>query len=139
MLCPLQEEELLCLLQEVWQYHRVYKSPKRSDQQKTSLKAYQASAKEHNEEGKFNALSSEIRLSQRQIVPNTISTAISSAFSVIGLPGKYKQICPSVNPTWVIDSGASDHMTGAYTGSSYKNYTGNKLVTANGEKLDLIV
>lgn len=29
-------------------------------------------------------------------------------------------------------------MTGAYTGCSYKSYTGNKLVTANDEKLDFI-
>ncbi|KAF7143373.1 hypothetical protein RHSIM_Rhsim05G0013600 [Rhododendron simsii] len=76
----------------------------------------------------------------RKLVQSSVSSALSSAFSAIGLSGKNSHLSPIINPLWIIDSGASNHMTGIHTSpSSAKPYSGNThILTANGEKLDIV-
>ncbi|KAF7150151.1 hypothetical protein RHSIM_Rhsim02G0117000 [Rhododendron simsii] len=76
----------------------------------------------------------------RKLVQSSVSSALSSAFSVIGLSGKNSHLSPIINPLWIIDPGASNHMTGIHTSpSSAKPYSGNThIFTANGEKLDIV-
>ncbi|KAK2966046.1 hypothetical protein RJ640_001980 [Escallonia rubra] len=76
----------------------------------------------------------------RHLVQSSVSSAISSAFSAIGLSGKSSHLSPTVNPLWIIDSGASNHMTGVHTNPrSITRYEGKKqIIAANGEKMDII-
>lgn len=92
---------------------------------KTNFKAYKASAEEKVDENSDLPSSNTTSAQQNnlfdelgQLVQSTVSSLINSTFFAIGLSGRY-QLCPSLNPIWLIDSGASNHMTGAYKGSSY--------------------
>lgn len=73
----------------------------------------------------------------KQSVQNTVSSAVSSAFFLIGFSGKNSNTYPSLNPVWIIDLETSNHLTGAHKDSSYQSYSG-KIITASGEKLDII-
>lgn len=120
--------------------------PQRNDKSKPNFRAYQAVAAEPRSDNtagssqlkgteQSSALTDEMKL----LVQNTVSSAISSAFSTIGLSGNVSNTHSYLNPIWILDSGASNHMTCANKDFKDKNYTGNnKIVTANGDKLNIV-
>lgn len=98
----------------------------KNEQLKINFKAYKVSVEE-KVKGNSDHQSSVIASVQQnsisdevhQLVQSTISSTINTAFSAIGLTGRYSQLCPLLNPIWISDSEALHHMIGAYKGTSY--------------------
>lgn len=119
--------------------------PQRNDKFKTHFRAYQAIADESRLENtagvsQYSGKEQSLALTDetKPLVQKTDSSTISSTFSAIGLSVNVPRTHSYLNPCWIIDSGASNHMTGSHKDFTYQNYSGNEIVAANGEKLNRI-
>lgn len=70
----------------------------------------------------------------KRLVQSTVLSALSSAFSAIGLFGNNSNAYPSLTTDWMINFGDLNHITGAHKDFIYQSYSGQKkIITANGE------
>lgn len=115
--------------------------PQRNDKSKTNFRAYQAIADESRLENtagasQYSGKEQSLALTDetKPLVQKTNSSAISSTFSAIGLSVNVPRTHSYLNHIWIIDSEASNHMTGSHKDFTYQNYSANNEMLLQMEK-----